>query len=621
MKSSANIFPFVHLLKQLADVEQPAEESVAARFYWKDGFLWALEFSGTPILIGPVDVTPPAPYPPIVTLDPMPAYAPDDLLRFSDTSDSGIEKKGTVGSFLALTFTLPPQTGQAGKVLKTDGTVAGWAPDNDTLYTLTGLLPPQTGQAGKVLKTDGTTATWGPDNDSGLSTIPDPLTIGTLTVTTLATMQGGVVFTGGTFATSKLYRDAVAGVVLSGFSGTVSEFALYSGAGLKVFEVPVGTTNIVLSGTFLSGNITSTGTLTIAGLATLQGGVTSPGAGGPTSEKFGANSTSNGAASVAVGNIASANSLGSSALGYNAIANQIYGTAIGANTTIAGASSTAVGYGANSISDGGTSLGYQASSGNYATAVGIAAAAAGNYAVGIGYNSIASGPGSVALGALASAGQTGAIAIGNGVISTINYQTRIGTSQGHVIIGDGPAAGAGIQVSKANPQFFLTDSSTSPDYKHWYWQASGADMYGYVINDALNINAPWIHVSRVGTTVNYVEFPSRVLFLGDVTVGGALMGGSPIITESTTARSLHFNDNGRYIRLTNAASCVITIPPQSSMIWLVNTEIYFRMAGAVAPSIVPGSGVTVNNSAGAAALTQHASFCLKRIDIDVWDFI
>jgi hypothetical protein len=50
------------------------------------------------------------------------------------------------------TLTLPSQSGNSGKYLKTDGTVASW----QTVDT----LPSQTGNSGKYLKTNGTTATW-----------------------------------------------------------------------------------------------------------------------------------------------------------------------------------------------------------------------------------------------------------------------------------------------------------------------------------------------------------------------------------------------------------------------------------------------------------------------------
>lgn len=47
---------------------------------------------------------------------------------------------------------LPPQTGNAGKFLTTDGTDASWATVD--------ALPSQTGKSGKFLKTNGTTASW-----------------------------------------------------------------------------------------------------------------------------------------------------------------------------------------------------------------------------------------------------------------------------------------------------------------------------------------------------------------------------------------------------------------------------------------------------------------------------
>ena len=47
---------------------------------------------------------------------------------------------------------LPPQTGQSGKFLTTNGTDPAWS----TIEA----LPSQSGQGGKFLSTDGTTASW-----------------------------------------------------------------------------------------------------------------------------------------------------------------------------------------------------------------------------------------------------------------------------------------------------------------------------------------------------------------------------------------------------------------------------------------------------------------------------
>lgn len=95
----------------------------------------------------------------------------------------------------------------------------------------------------------------------------------------------------------------------------------------------------------------------------------------------------------------------------------------------------------------------------------------------------------------------------------------------------------------------------------------------------------------------------------------------PVITESATARTLALTDAGCYIRLTNASSCAITVPPQADVAWPDDAEIAFRVAAAGIPTIVEGSGVTVNDKASAATLTQHKTWGLKRAALNVWDFV
>lgn len=58
---------------------------------------------------------------------------------------------------------LPSQTGQSGKFLTTDGTVASWAAVD--------TLPNQTGQSGKFLTTDGSSASWGSVDISGKANV------------------------------------------------------------------------------------------------------------------------------------------------------------------------------------------------------------------------------------------------------------------------------------------------------------------------------------------------------------------------------------------------------------------------------------------------------------------
>jgi len=112
----------------------------------------------------------------------------------------------------------------------------------------------------------------------------------------------------------------------------------------------------------------------------------------------------------------------------------------------------------------------------------------------------------------------------------------------------------------------------------------------------------------------------------EVSNNAKLAGYSPIaiITESTTARSLALTDIGAYIRLTNAASCTITLPANATVAWAGETEpptIYFRVAAAGIPTL-SNAGVTVNDTLGVvAALEAGSTFALQWVATDVWDII
>jgi hypothetical protein len=96
---------------------------------------------------------------------------------------------------------------------------------------------------------------------------------------------------------------------------------------------------------------------------------------------------------------------------------------------------------------------------------------------------------------------------------------------------------------------------------------------------------------------------------------------SDVVTESTTARSLTIDDVYRYIRLTNASPCAITVPANADVAFPINTEIYFRIAAAGIPTITEGSGVTVNNKASVASMATHATFAIKKVATNTWDLI
>lgn len=138
------------------------------------------------------------------------------------------------------------------------------------------------------------------------------------------------------------------------------------------------------------------------------------------------------------------------------------------------------------------------------------------------------------------------------------------------------------------------------------------------ITDALAAIAGKQDTLVSGTNIKTVN-GSGVLGAGNLVVSAAP---APVITESTTARTLALTDAGAYLRHTNASDSTVTIPPQSSVAWAADTEIHIRRAAAGNLTLTPGSGVTLNApSGGALVMTNAMSVTLKRVGTDVWDVI
>lgn len=95
----------------------------------------------------------------------------------------------------------------------------------------------------------------------------------------------------------------------------------------------------------------------------------------------------------------------------------------------------------------------------------------------------------------------------------------------------------------------------------------------------------------------------------------------PTLTASGTTLTLALTDAQKYIRLTNASACDITLPNQATVVWLADTEIIFRIANTGIPTFTLGGGVTLNNSAALAGFAQYDTFAIKRVSSDVWDLI
>lgn len=98
---------------------------------------------------------------------------------------------------------------------------------------------------------------------------------------------------------------------------------------------------------------------------------------------------------------------------------------------------------------------------------------------------------------------------------------------------------------------------------------------------------------------------------------------SRIVTETTTARTLGLGDAGAYIRTTNGSAVSITVPPNSSVAFQLETLITGIQAGAGQITFVQGAGVTINKRATRNLKTaeQYSSWALKKVGTDTWDLV
>jgi hypothetical protein len=95
-----------------------------------------------------------------------------------------------------------------------------------------------------------------------------------------------------------------------------------------------------------------------------------------------------------------------------------------------------------------------------------------------------------------------------------------------------------------------------------------------------------------------------------------------IRTETGTTYTYALSDNGVYIRHTNAAAIVVTVPLNSAVAFPVGTEIHGVQSGAGQVTIDNAVGVTINHSgAGADATTRTSGsgWSLIKIATDEWD--
>jgi hypothetical protein len=100
-------------------------------------------------------------------------------------------------------------------------------------------------------------------------------------------------------------------------------------------------------------------------------------------------------------------------------------------------------------------------------------------------------------------------------------------------------------------------------------------------------------------------------------LGWAESGAVKNINAQTANYTTALTDAGKFITFTKATAGTITIPPNSSVAYVVGTVIEGANLGAGQLTLTPGSGVTINGAPG-LKVNQWGSFRLIKTATDVW---
>ena len=98
---------------------------------------------------------------------------------------------------------------------------------------------------------------------------------------------------------------------------------------------------------------------------------------------------------------------------------------------------------------------------------------------------------------------------------------------------------------------------------------------------------------------------------------GGTAGNGTVNTQATSYTTV-LGDAGNFLNMNCGSACNLTIPPNSSVAYLLNTEICGMQGGAGAVTFVAGSGVTLA-PATAATPARYSPFCAKKIATDTWN--
>lgn len=141
-------------------------------------------------------------------------------------------------------------------------------------------------------------------------------------------------------------------------------------------------------------------------------------------------------------------------------------------------------------------------------------------------------------------------------------------------------------------------------------KASNTDLdYTWITNDVGDITAV-----TAGTALTGGGTSGAVTLNFDYSVGN-----QAIESAQTASYTLVLTDAGKMVTMTNASANNLTVPPNSSVAFPVNTRIDLIQYGAGQTTIVAGAGVTLYSSGSKLKLTgQYSGASLWKKASDTW---
>ncbi len=141
-----------------------------------------------------------------------------------------------------------------------------------------------------------------------------------------------------------------------------------------------------------------------------------------------------------------------------------------------------------------------------------------------------------------------------------------------------------------------------------------------------------------GTDLDYTWVTPEIGDITSVVAGTALTGGGTsgavtlnfdyavgnqaIESAQTASYTLVLSDAGKMVTMTNASANNLTVPPNSSVAFPVNTRIDLIQYGAGQTTVVAGSGVTIYSSGSKLKLSgQYSGASLWKKATDTWVLI